>query len=450
MTEKITAEKFSNFKEKKGVEEMLSKINESEFKVEINKTKERNIKDGVSPADWNNWHWQLENRITSFAELRKYIDLLPEEDAIDQSKSVSFRMAITPYYLSLIDHNNPYDPVRLQAIPRINEALITASDLQDPLHEDIDSPVPGLTHRYPDRVLLLITDQCSMYCRHCTRRRKAGETDAPMPRENIDAAIEYITAHPEIRDVILSGGDPFTLSDERLDEILEKIYRIEHVDVIRIGSRIPVVLPQRITDSLIRVLRQYQPVWINTHFNHSRELTPEAIGAVARLVDNGFPVSNQSVLLKGINDNVDVMKNLVQQMVKNRIRPYYIYQCDLSLGIAHFRTPISRGIEIMEALRGHTSGLCIPTYVVDAPGGGGKIPISPNYIVSQAPGRVVLRNFEGYISVYTEPEYTPQEEEKYTGKCPENRKSTEGIASLFQGEKVSIDPNESNRAKRKR
>ncbi len=429
---------------------MVNKMNESEFKVEIQKTKVKDIKDNVTPEEWNDWHWQLRNRITSFEILRKYIDLLPEEDAIDQSRNVSFRMAITPYYLSLIDHKNPHDPVRLQAIPRINEALITNSDLQDPLDEDVDSPVPGMTHRYPDRVLLMITDQCSMYCRHCTRRRKAGEKDAPMPREDVDAAIEYIHRHPEIRDVILSGGDPFTLSDERLDEILGKIYRIEHVDIIRIGTRTPVVLPQRITASLIRVLKQYQPIWINTHFNHSNEITPEVIGAVVKLVDNGFPVSNQSVLLKGINDNVDVMKNLVQQLVKNRVRPYYIYQCDLSIGIAHFRTPVSKGIEIMESLRGHTSGLCIPTYVVDAPGGGGKIPVMPNYIVSQAPGKVVLRNFEGYISVYTEPEYIPQNEEKYTGQCPENRKSTEGVASLLNGEKVSIDSNDSQRSKRKR
>lgn len=429
---------------------MINNRNESDYKVEIHETKIKNIKDNVSQNEWNDWHWQLRNRLTRFDDLREYINLLPEEDAIDQSKNISFRMAITPYYLSLIDQNNPLDPVRLQAIPRVSEALITGSDLQDPLHEDIDSPVPGLTHRYPDRVLLLITDQCSMYCRHCTRRRKAGEKDAPLPKEDIDSAIAYISAHPEIRDVILSGGDPFTLSDERLNDIIERLYRIEHVDIIRIGSRTPVVLPQRITDSLIKVLKQYQPIWINTHFNHSQELTPESKAAIAKLVDNGFPVSNQSVLLKGVNDNVAVMKNLLHQLVKNRVRPYYIYQCDLSMGIAHFRTPIAKGIEIMESLRGHTSGLCIPTYVVDAPGGGGKIPVTPNYLISQAPGKVVLRNFEGYISVYTEPEYVPQDEEKYSGQCPENRKSTEGIAPLLKGEKVSIDPNESQRAKRSR
>ncbi|MBW6515844.1 MAG: lysine 2,3-aminomutase [Candidatus Cloacimonetes bacterium] len=429
---------------------MIEKNNEADYKVKIHHTKIKNIKDNVTPQDWNEWHWQLRNRITSFDDLRQYIDLLPEEDAIDQSKNVSFRMAITPYFLSLIDQTNPHDPVRLQAIPRVSEALITDSDMQDPLHEDTDSPVPGLTHRYPDRVLLLITDQCSMYCRHCTRRRKAGEKDAPLPREDVDAAIEYIANNPGIRDVILSGGDPFTLSDERLDEILERLYRIEHVDIIRIGTRTPVVLPQRITDSLINVLKKYQPIWINTHFNHSNEITPESIEAVSKLVDNGFPVSNQSVLLKGVNDNVDVMKNLVHQLVKNRVRPYYIYQCDLSMGIAHFRTPISKGIEIMESLRGHTSGLCVPTYVVDAPGGGGKIPVNPNYIISQAPGKVVLRNFEGFITVYTEPEYIPQDEEKYSGKCPEKHKSTEGVASLFKGEKVSIDPNESQRSKRHR
>ncbi len=429
---------------------MKTTNNEADYKVEIQRTKEKNIKDNVSREDWNDWHWQLRNRITSFDTLRQYIDLLPEEEAIDQSKNVSFRMAITPYYFSLINQKDPDDPVRLQAIPRISEALITGSDQQDPLHEDVDSPVPGLTHRYPDRVLLLITDQCSMYCRHCTRRRKAGEKDAPLPREDVDAAIDYIARHKEVRDVLLSGGDPLTLSDERLNEILERIYRIEHVEIIRIGSRTPVVLPQRITDSLIKMMKQYQPIWVNTHFNHSNELTPDSIEAVNKLVNNGFPVGNQSVLLKGINDNIDVMKNLVHQLVRNRVRPYYLYQCDLSMGISHFRTPISRGIEIMESLRGHTSGLCIPTFVVDAPGGGGKIPVTPNYIISQAPGKVVLRNYEGHISVYTEPGYLPQTEEKYAGKCPESKRSNEGVISLLEGEKVSIDPSESARSKRKR
>ncbi|MFA5499397.1 MAG: lysine 2,3-aminomutase [Candidatus Cloacimonadia bacterium] len=408
----------------------------------------KDIRANVSDSDWNDWYWQLKNRIVDCETLKDYIELLPEEREILESKDFSFRMAITPYYLSLIDQSNPNDPVRLQAIPRINESYISSSDMDDPLYEDTDSPVPGLTHRYPDRVLLLITDQCSMYCRHCTRRRKAGETDAPMPKKYIDMAIDYIAQHKEVRDVILSGGDPLTLSDERIDDILSRLHAIEHVEVIRLGTRTPVVLPQRITDSLISVLKKYHPLWINVHFNHSQEITPESSAAIAKLADNGFPVSNQSVLLKGINDNVDVMKNLVHKLVKNRVRPYYIYQCDLSMGISHFRTPVSKGIEIMESLRGHTSGLCIPTYVVDAPGGGGKIPVGPNYIISQSPGRVVLRNYEGMIAAYTEPEYTPQKEDNYTDQCSEIQKSNEGIMSLLRGKKVIVEPCETERSKR--
>jgi lysine 2,3-aminomutase len=338
----------------------------------------------------------------------------------------------------------------MQAIPKIAETIISDSDSADPLAEDTDSPVPGLTHRYPDRVLLLVTDQCSMYCRHCTRRRKAGETDAPMPKKNIDKAIEYIKSHKEIRDVIISGGDPLTLSDDRLDEILAQLYEIKHVDIIRIGSRIPVVLPQRITDDLIKVLKKYPPIWFNTHFNHSQEMTPEAAKAVAKLVDNGIVVNNQSVLLRGLNDHIDVMKNLVHVLLKNRVRPYYIYQCDLSNGITHFRTPVSKGIEIMESLRGHTSGLCQPIYVVDAPGGGGKIPVMPNYVISSAPGKVILRNYEGFITTYTEPEYNPVKDSEYTGLCPKERKSDEGVINLSRGKQLSITPTGSKRAKRKK
>jgi lysine 2,3-aminomutase len=408
------------------------------------------IKSIATKEQWNDWHWQLQNRITSFDELRKYIELKPDEAAVADSNVFSFRMAITPYYLSLIDHSNPFDPVRLQAIPRLAESELSLSDMADPLHEDADSPVPGMTHRYPDRVLLLLTDQCAMYCRHCTRRRKAGETDAPMPKDNVDKAIDYIREHKEVRDVILSGGDPLTLSDERLDEVLGKLSRIEHVDIVRIGSRLPVVLPQRITDSLLAVLRKYKFVWMNTHFNHPNELSPEAVNALARLSETGIPLGNQSVLLKGINDNVDVMKALVHALVKNRVRPYYIYQCDLSEGIAHFRTPVSKGIEIIESLRGHTSGLCIPTFVVDAPGGGGKIPVMPNYLISQMPGRIILRNYEGFITAYTEPGFTAIEEDKYRAQCPAERQSQEGIMALMRGNRVSLGPAETKRNLRRK
>jgi len=408
------------------------------------------IKSIATPEQWNDWHWQLRNRITSFEELGKYIERQADEKAVVNSKAFSFRMAITPHYLSLIDHSNPFDPVRLQAIPRIAESSVDVSDMADPLHEDADSPVPGMTHRYPDRVLLLLTDQCAMYCRHCTRRRKAGEHDAPMPEDNVEKALDYIREHTEVRDVILSGGDPLTLKDERLDEILGKLSQIEHVDIVRIGTRLPVVLPQRITDSLLAVLKKYKFVWLNTHYNHPNELCEDAVKALAKLAETGIPLGNQSVLLKGINDNVDVMKALVHKLVKNRVRPYYIYQCDLSEGIGHFRTPVSKGIEIIESLRGHTSGLCIPTFVVDAPGGGGKIPVMPNYLISQMPGRIILRNYEGFITAYTEPEFNPIDDTKYRALCPDNRKSHEGIMSLMRGKLVSIGPAETKRNLRRK
>ncbi|MBW6514898.1 MAG: lysine 2,3-aminomutase [Candidatus Syntrophosphaera sp.] len=408
------------------------------------------IRNIATAKEWNDWHWQIRNRITDFKTLRKYIQLQPEEEAVAKSKSYSFRMAITPYYLSLIDHKNLLDPVRLQAIPRIAESKLDPSDMPDPLAEDTDAPVPGMTHRYPDRVLLLITDQCSMYCRHCTRRRKAGEHDAPMPRENVDKALAYIEEHKEVRDVLLSGGDPLTLGDERLDELLGRLAKIKHVDIVRIGSRVPVVMPQRITDGLLDVFRKYKFLWLNTHFNHPHEITPTSAAALARIAEAGVPLGNQSVLLKGVNDNVDVMKALVHGLVRNRVRPYYLYQCDLSEGISHFRTPVSKGIEIIESLRGHTSGLCVPTYVVDAPGGGGKIPVMPNYLISQMPGRVVLRNYEGVITRYTEPGYVPSEDKNYKALCPAERKSREGVMALLRGMQVSIGPAETKRNKRRK
>ena len=400
---------------------------------------QKRLRELCSQEEWNDYKWQLRNRITDYNKLKTILKLSAEEEAVFQAEKFPFRLAITPYYLSLIDENNPFDPVRLQAISRIEESYISPQDMTDPLNEDTDSPTPGLTHRYPDRVLFFVTDQCSMYCRHCTRRRKAGEHDAIMPQDNINKAIEYIKRTPEIRDVILSGGDPLTLSDDKLDEILSKLYEIDHIDIIRIGTRIPVVLPQRVTEGLIKVLKKYPPIWLNTHFNHPQEITPEAKAALASLADNGVVIGNQSVLLRHINDNVDVMKSLVHQLVKNRVRPYYIYQCDLSEGISHFRTPVSKGVEIMESLRGHTSGLCIPTYVIDVPGGGGKIPVMPNYLISSAPNKVVLRNYEGFISAYTEPsEIVP--EVTNNGVCREEFKSNEGVYGLIRGSKERLVP----------
>ena len=390
----------------------------------------------VTDAEWNDWKWQVRNRVETLEDLKKYLTLTKEEEEGISESLKTLRMAITPYYLTLIDPENPYCPVRRQAVPSIQELYRSPADLLDPLHEDEDSPVPGLTHRYPDRVLLLITDQCSMYCRHCTRRRFAGQSDSIMPSERIEKALEYIEKTPEVRDVLLSGGDALLVSDDRLEYIIKRLRAIEHVEIIRIGSRTPVVMPQRITPELCAMLKKYHPVWLNTHFNHPNEITPESSRACAMLADAGVPLGNQSVLLRGVNDCTHVMKRLVHGLVKMRVRPYYIYICDLSMGLEHFRTPVSKGIEIIESLRGHTSGYAVPTFVVDAPGGGGKTPVMPNYVISQAPGRVVLRNFEGVITTYTEPAEYHNE-----CHCPEcEQKRTEGVASPLNGDKLSLEP----------
>ena len=401
----------------------------------------------VSDKDWNDWHWQVRNRIETLDELKKYIDLTQEEEDGIRESLKTLRMAITPYYLSLIDPDNPNDPIRKQSVPSALELQRSTADLEDPLHEDSDSPVPGLTHRYPDRVLMLITDQCSMYCRHCTRRRFAGQKDASSPLNNIDAAIDYIARTPQVRDVLLSGGDALLVSDDRMEYIISKLRAIPHVEVIRIGSRVPVVLPQRITPELVEMLKKYHPIWLNTHFNHPDEITEESRAAVTRLADAGIPLGNQSVLLAGINDCTHVMKRLVHELVKMRVRPYYIYQCDLSLGIEHFRTPVSKGIEIIENLRGHTSGYAVPTFVVDAPGGGGKTPVMPNYVISQSPGKVVLRNYEGVITTYTEPRN--YQEKCECPDCKANRKK-EGVAALLEGQGLSIEPKTLARHERNR
>ncbi|MDR1652795.1 MAG: lysine 2,3-aminomutase [Prevotellaceae bacterium] len=395
----------------------------------------------VSDADWNDWHWQVRNRVETLEQLKRYLALTrDEEDGISRSLK-TLRMAVTPYYLTLIDAENPHCPVRRQAIPTVAETHNTASDLLDPLHEDADSPAPGLTHRYPDRVLFLITDMCSMYCRHCTRRRFAGHKDAAYESNNIEKCIEYIEKTPQVRDVLLSGGDALMISDEKLEYILKRLRQIPHVEIIRIGTRTPVVCPQRITDNLVNMLKKYHPIWVNTHFNHSQEITPESTAACERMADAGIPLGNQSVLLRGVNDSVNVMKNLVHQLVKIRVRPYYIYQCDLSMGLEHFRTPVSKGIEIIENLRGHTSGYCVPTFVVDAPGGGGKIPVMPTYLISQSPEKVILRNYEGVITAYTQPL-------GYKEINCDTSTDIDGVAALLDGKQLSIEPKDLKRSKR--
>lgn len=400
----------------------------------------------VTDAQWNDWRWQVQNRIETLEDLKKYIHLTPaEEDGVKQTLK-TLRMAITPYYLSLINPEDPHDPVRRQAIPTGLETHQSAADLLDPLHEDSDSPVPGLTHRYPDRVLFLITDQCSMYCRHCTRRRFAGQHDCESPAERIDKAIEYIAKTPQVRDVLLSGGDALLVSDQVLESIIKRLRAIPHVEIIRIGSRTPVVCPQRITPELVAMLSKYHPIWLNTHFNHSNEITEESAGACARLANAGVPLGNQTVLLRGVNDSVEVMKKLMCNLVKIRVRPYYIYQCDLSMGLEHFRTPVAKGIEIIEGLRGHISGYAVPTFVVDAPGGGGKIPVMPNYLISQGVGKVILRNYEGVITTYTEPMNYGNE----TAVANDVRLKTEGVSALMCGkaDSISLEPDNLDRKKR--
>ena len=401
----------------------------------------------VTDEQWNDWKWQVKNRIETLEDLKKYVSLTPEEEEGVKKTLQTLRMAITPYYISLIDPNNPNCPVRKQAVPTGKETYQSPADLLDPLHEDEDSPVPGLTHRYPDRVLLLITDMCSMYCRHCTRRRFAGQKDGESAIERIDRAIEYIAKTPQVRDVLLSGGDSLCVSDERLEYIISRVRQIPHVEIIRLGSRTPVVCPQRITDDLVHMLKKYHPVWLNTHFNHPQEVTKEAAEACAKLANAGIPLGNQTVLLRGVNDCVNTMKKLVHELVKMRVRPYYIYQCDLSMGIEHFRTPVSKGIEIIEGLRGHTSGYAVPTFVVDAPGGGGKTPVMPQYVISQAPGKVVLRNFEGVITTYTEPTDYKNECNCEYCKAAQN-KSIEGVSSLLEGKGMAIEPSVLSRKER--
>ena len=354
---------------------------------------------------WGDWHWQVTNRATTIDDLDRFgFELTTDEREGMKATLGRLRMAVTPYYLSLINLEDPYDPIRKQAIPTDRELFFAPYENADPLAEEEYSPVPGLIHRYPDRALLLVTDQCAMYCRHCTRRRFTGQHDSNVPKEQVSKGIEYIRTHPEIRDVLVSGGDPLMLSDEQLEWVFAELRSIKHVEVIRFGSRTPVVCPQRITHELCNMIKKYHPIWFNVQFNHPSELTEEAIKACGMIIDAGVPVGNQSVLLAGVNDCVYVMRDLMNSLVKARIRPYYIYNCDPSLGLSHFRTPVSKGIEIMEALRGHTSGFCIPTFVIDAPGGGGKIPVMPNYLISQTPRKVILRNFEGVLTTYTEPE----------------------------------------------
>jgi lysine 2,3-aminomutase len=353
--------------------------------------------------EWQDWHWQYRSRIRDAESLSRVLHLREGEKQEIAQCLERFRMAVTPYYASLIDPDDPADPIRAQAVPSIHETEVYPWEMADPLDEEGESPVPNIVHRYPDRVLLLVTRCCAMYCRHCTRRRLVGEEDYSISDAELDAALDYIRRTPAIRDVLVSGGDPLTLSDGRLENILSRLRAIDHVEVIRIGTRVPVTLPMRVTPELLAMLRRYQPLWINTHFNHPRELTADSIAACGRIVDAGIPLGNQSVLLRGINDNTAVMKELLLKLVRSRVRPYYLYQCDLSEGLQHFRTDVRTGIRIIQELTGSISGFAVPKFVIDAPGGGGKVPMNPEYIVSLDDRRVVMRNYLGKLYEYPQP-----------------------------------------------
>jgi lysine 2,3-aminomutase len=395
----------------------------------------------VPDEKWNDWRWQLSHRVNDLEVLQQFINLTPEEIR-GVSADDKFRLDITPYFASLIDPDDPMCPVRQQVIPKGRELEAFDSMMEDSLAEDRHSPVPGLVHRYPDRVLMLVTTQCASYCRYCTRSRIVGDSAATFSKAEFELQLDYLRHTPQVRDVLLSGGDALTMSPRILDYLLNELRQIEHIEIIRIGSRVPVFMPQRITDELSAMLEKYHPLWLNIHVNHPKEITPELYRACEKLSRAGVPLGNQSVLLAGINDSVHIQRELVQGLVQMRVRPYYLYQCDLVAGAGHFRTSVSKGIEIIEGLRGHTSGYAVPTYVVDAPGGGGKIPVSPQYLISQAPGKVVLRNFEGYITSYAEAnDYDPNAIKPWEDKITQRQEpGQEGVYGLLEGHELSIKP----------
>jgi lysine 2,3-aminomutase len=432
------------------------------FNQKQQKIAERISSGPVSISDWKDWSWQLKHSIQTIDEFENLLKLEfkgTEREALLRTLQ-KFPLSITPYYLSLIDTADfRNDPIFKQAFPCPAELNIDRRDMSDPLAEDMDSPVPAITHRYPDRVLFHISNVCSMYCRHCTRKRKVGDMDSIPGREIIEQGLAYLRETPQIRDVLLSGGDPLMLSDDYIDWILTELRKIPHIQIIRIGSRMPVVLPYRITDNLVSVLKKHHPLWLNTHFNHPREMTASSREALARLADSGIPLGNQSVLLAGINDCPRIIKALVHKLVENRVRPYYLYQCDLSEGLSHFRTPVGKGVEIMESLIGHTSGFAVPTYVIDAPGGGGKIPLNPNYLISLSTNKVVLRNYEGVITTYKEPDsYEPIFCDRKCDDCILQLKledaeeyDTTGIEKLLSDscDTISLTPEDNDRLERR-
>ena len=362
---------------------------------------------GVTDQEWNNHKWQLKNRISSLPQLEEHLNLSEDERNGVILSGTKLAMSITPHFFNLIDRDDPDCPIRKQVIPRVEETITSPYELSDPCGEDSNMPVPGLVHRYPDRVLFLVTDRCASYCRYCTRSRVVSGAGDQALETNYEAAFQYLEEHTEIRDVLLSGGDPLLFSDSKLEQILSRLRSIKHIEFLRIGSRIPIFLPQRITPELCRMLQKYHPLFVSVHVNHPRELTSEVKEGLECLANHGIPLGNQSVLLRGVNDNVETMKALTHKLLMCRVRPYYLYQLDLIQGSSHLQVPVAKGLEIIEGLRGHTTGYSIPQYVIDAPGGGGKVPINPDYIIQRNSERVVIRNFEGKTFEYPEPAVQP-------------------------------------------
>jgi lysine 2,3-aminomutase len=393
----------------------------------------------VPDEKWNDWRWQLSHRLNTADEIEKVISLTDSERKALNTSGL-FRVDVTPYFISLIDPEDPHDPVRRQIIPTSAEMQSFTAMMEDSLAEDRHSPVPGLVHRYPDRVLMLVTTQCASYCRYCTRSRIVGDPGQTFSQADFDLQIEYLKRTPQVRDVLLSGGDPLVLAPKILEQILTRLREIPHIEIVRIGSRVPVFLPMRVTQELCDMLSKFHPLWLNIHVNHPNEISLELEQAADRLTRAGIPLGNQSVLLAGVNDNVHIQRKLVQDLVRIRVRPYYLYQCDLVEGAGHFRTPVAKGIEIMEGLRGHTSGYAVPQYIIDAPGGGGKIPVMPNYLLSMSDHKVILRNYEGYITTYEEPtDYVPSDAAQFKGiKRPEPGQA--GLTGLLDGEAMFIKP----------
>jgi lysine 2,3-aminomutase len=391
---------------------------------------------------WNDWRWQLSNRLNSAADIGQVIHLTDSEHKALSNANNLFRVDITPYFISLIDPDNPNDPIRKQVIPTAAESSTFVGMMEDSLAEDRDSPVPGLTHRYPDRVLMLVTTQCATYCRYCTRSRIVGDPTETFSRSDFEGQIDYIRKNPQIRDVIISGGDPLILPVKILEEILMRLCEIEHVEIIRLGTRVPVFLPMRITTELTDMLQKYHPLWMNIHINHPNEVSAELAHAADQLTRAGIPLGNQTVLLAGVNDCVHIQRALIHRLLQIRVRPYYLFQCDLVEGAGHFRTPVGKGIEIVEGLRGHTSGLGVPVFAIDAPGGGGKVPLMPNYLVTMSEHNVVIRNYEGYVAAYEQSaSYVPHDPD-HCEYCKHKRlePGQHGLTGLLDGEEMEIKP----------